>query len=723
MTTGGETLTVTLRRFRYRGEDGYSVADCHTDQGAVTVVGFLPQVLPGERLTVTGGWADHPRYGRQFRATNWELPSPDDPEALISLIAGAGVDGVGPELARRLVEHLGPEAPARILQDPDCLLEVPGIGPARRDRIARAVAERFEALEAAAELGRMGLPPEAAWRLQARWGAGAVEKVRSDPYQALISLPGLPFRTADALAIRAGADPDDPRRLDAALLHAVEQATWDEGHTYLPASAAAARALQRLSHDPPGREADPQELLARRLEILADQGELVLDVGDRVYLPALYEAETDLADHLLRLLAAAPPAGEPDGHPDPLPNAFPGLDDQQAAAVRTALSSPVSVITGGPGTGKTLTIRALLAAAAGLPGGCRPILAAPTGRAARRLAEVTGQPAATLHRLLEATPQEAEGQEAWFRRDEDNPLDGDLLVVDEASMLDVLLGAALFRAVPDGMRVVLVGDADQLPPVGPGRVLGDLIAAGVPCVRLERVYRQDEGSGIVAAAHAVREGNLPPAAGDGGFHWEACRTADEAVERVLAHAQALASAGLPPAEWQVLAPVRRAPAGVDVLNRHLQEVLNPGRGMRLGDQEFRLGDKVMCTRNYYDKGRSGVFNGHLGIVTRLEPEQRLVEVDFDGETVAFSDEELSDLRLAYCATVHKSQGSEFDTVILCLHDSHRPLLRRNLLYTGITRARRRLVLVSTPSALRRAVLNAGEDGRFTALAPRLAGGW
>src|SRR5690606_34009677 len=284
------------------------------------------------------------------------------------------------------------------------------------------------------------------------------------------------------------------------------------------------RALRRLSHEPPGRDGDPQELLTRRLEALADTGALVIEDGVRVYLPPLYEAETDLADHLRRLLdGPGAPAPAAAGAPGQLPGPeAPGLlDAHQAQAVRTALSRPLTVITGGPGTGKTLTIRALLAAAAALPGGCRAVLAAPTGRAARRLAEVTGQPAATLHRLLEAAPPELDGQEAWFRRDEDHPLEVDLLVVDEASVLDVLLGAALFRAVTDGMRVVLVGDADQLPPVGPGRVLGDLIAAGVPCVKLQRVYRQVAGSGIVAAAHAVRGGRLPPAGAE-GFQWEAC---------------------------------------------------------------------------------------------------------------------------------------------------------------------------------------------------------
>ncbi|HEX6990131.1 MAG TPA: AAA family ATPase, partial [Bacillota bacterium] len=659
---GDEVLAVTVRRFRYRGDDGYAVAECATGEGEVTVVGFLPQVLSGERLTLTGEWTEHPRYGRQFRAARWQLPSPDDPDALIHLIAGAGLEGVGPELARRLVEHLGPQAPQRILHDPDCLLEVPGIGPVRRDRIARAVAERFEALETAAELQRLGIPPDVAWRLQARWGSAAVEQVRADPYQALTALPGLPFRALDAAAVRAGADPDDPRRLDAALLYAVREATWEEGHVYLPAAEAAARALQRLRHAPPGRDIDPEHLFRRRLEVLADAGELVVDDGERVYLPALYEAEVDLVDHLRRL-----GTGRSRGVPAAPPVELPHLDPQQVEAVRTALTHPLTVITGGPGTGKTLTIRALLAAAAGLPGGCRAVLAAPTGRAARRLAEVTGQAATTLHRLLEATPpQEPEGQEAWFRRDEDHPLEGDLLVVDEASMLDVLVGAALFRAVPDAMRVVLVGDADQLPPVGPGRVLGDLIAAGIPCVRLHRVYRQSEGSAIAEAAHAVRQGRLPSPDAAGGLEWEPCRDAGEAVEHVLARAQALAAAGVPLSDWQVLAPMRQGPAGVEVLNRRLQAVLNPGRGMRVGDQELRLGDKVMCTRNHYEKGRAGVFNGHMGVVTRLEPEQRAVEVDFDGDAVVFEEEELADLRLAYCSTVHKSQGSEFDTVILCL---------------------------------------------------------
>ncbi|HEY8449573.1 MAG TPA: ATP-dependent RecD-like DNA helicase [Bacillota bacterium] len=740
-----------VRRVIYRSGDGFTVLELVRDgtgQRTATLVGHLPVLAPGERLTATGRWIEHPRYGPRFAVVTFTLADLKAGDELVEFLASGLIEGVGPELARRIVAALGPDALAAIETDPAVLLQVSGIGPARAERIHRALVERRELLTTIAELGRRSVPASIAGRLYAHWGGEATARFDADPYGALLALPGMSFAQVDAIILAAGGDPGDATRLQLGLEAVLHRAVAEQGHVYLPQAELLQRAVRQLWAGVVGSDgSEAMGACAEALAALAASGRIVRE-GGRVYLPELHEAELIAAGHLRRMLgsraafttldAEGSSAGGPTA--DPLARLGPiadELDPLQRTAVRMALSHSLTIVTGGPGTGKSTTARALIACVERLDASSRVLLAAPTGRAARRLAELTGRPAATIHRLLEVTADAAGAPDrSLFRRDEDHPLDGELLIVDEASMLDLPLAAALFRAVPDGMRVVLIGDVDQLPPIGPGNVLQDLITAGVACVRLERVYRQGEASRILDAAHQVRQGSLPEDiissaveadptqagkdwASGGELLWYPCANGQRAAELVVALTAAALASGLSAAEVQVLSPLRRGPAGVTALNRLLQARLNPDApGLRRGERDFRVGDKVMCTRNDYGKGADGIFNGQVGFITRVEADIARIWVDFDGEVVEYTDDELADLELAYCMTVHKAQGSEFDTVILCLLDEHRPLLRRNLLYTAITRARHRLLLVASLEALRRAAAHSGGERRYSALADR-----
>lgn len=569
-----------------------------------------------------------------------------------------------------------------------------------------------------------GLPQPLAARLRSIWGSGGLERFLADPYGAILHMPGLDFVLADAAALRSGADPTDPRRIEAGIQHVLWRAARDMGHVNVSSHdllrAAASLLFREIQLDEAG---DPLWLCRQGLERLIAAGAVVAEAG-LVYLTELYDAECELAEHLERLVRAR------SRHPVSLDEVavtlahtrFAQLGADQLRAVHAGLTEPVSILTGGPGTGKTTAIAALCTCARILAPATEIVLAAPTGRASRRLAELTGHPAMTIHRLLEMVPESSEGLEPLFRRDEDYPLRGDLLIVDEASMLDLPLAAGLFRAVPPGMRVVLVGDVDQLPPVGPGDVLRDFIAAGLPSIRLEHIFRQRDTSAIVRVARQVAAGQIPEPDPDHGFDWLQCTSAAMAAEMAVEAAAQAVNHGLDITGVQVLSPMRRGQAGVDALNRRLQSRLNDVDGpvVKYGGQEFRSGDKIMCTRNNYAKGPDGIFNGQVGVVREVDPEINALVAEFDGWDITFAGDELADLQPAYCITVHKSQGSEFDTVILCLVNEHWPMLRRNLLYTAVTRAQKQLLLVGDRRALQRAVAQATVQLRNTGLRQRIA---
>lgn len=741
-----------VRRITYRDEaTHYTVAKLQVDMpsgarpafGApleVTVVGHFPSLAPGEWLEVEGEWYVHGEFGKQFRVTRFRKAPPVTARGIERYLASGAVEGIGPKLAERLVAKFGERTLEVIEKEPHRLLEVEGIGAQKKKAIARAIRQEREGREALLFLQSYGIAQGTAARIYRRYGAETITLVRENPYRLASEVFGIGFKTADAIAKEMGVRPDAPMRARAALVYLLNQAA-SEGHVYLPKELLLARAAKL--EIPAGAA---EEAIAH----LAEAKELVVEEDDgaggeaRVYPAFLHFAEVEAARRFVRLCLGDGPGLGLDGSegprlaaagaaassvaPDPLAGLTQGLTPEQRQAVEKA-SAPgrgLLVITGGPGTGKTTTLRAIVAA---LEAQGRPyLLAAPTGRAAKRLKEATGREARTLHRLLEYSGGE-EGA-IRFQRHERNPLDADVVIIDEASMIDLPLAMHLLRALPERAKLILVGDADQLPSVGPGNVLRDLLAsATVPSVRLTQVFRQAESSRIVVNAHRIQKGFKPLAGGEGSDFFflpeEDPQMAQELIRDLVArrlpnYLGCDARTGV-----QVLAAVRRGPLGVESLNEILQQALNPAREggaeVRVGAMAIRPGDRVMQVKNDYDKM---VFNGDTGIVTAVDPRERTVEVRFadreDPAPVVYESADLHQLTLAYCTSVHKSQGSEYPAVVMPVTWVMPSLMYRNLLYTAVTRARRLVVLVGREDALRAYVRNARAEARYTRLAERLA---
>ncbi len=707
---------------RYQdGESGFAVVLLETAEGPVTAAGDLGEVEAGAHLRVHGRWEEHPRFGRQFRVAWVERLAPTTLEGLARYLASGAFPGVGPTLARRIVEHFGAGTLEALEAGAERIREVPGVGAGRAATLARIFQENRDRHRVLAELRGLGLGAAQAAALYERWQAGAVERVRRDPYALIEELRGLGFQTAERMARQLGIPQDSPARARGVLLHLLREAAR-EGHVCLPGQLLARR-FQALGLG--------EERLGEAAAALHEAGRVVVEPlpggggdgrgaeenRDWYYLAGLWEAEVGVAEHVARLLRTPTgPVAAPEQVLAAMRRSAFQPDPSQREALEMALTRPFAVLTGGPGTGKTTTLRLLLEVlhAAGV----EPVrLASPTGRAAKRLQEATGHEASTIHRLLGYDPRQD-----GFRHDEDAPLDAAFLVVDEVSMLDLPLAHALLRAVPPGCRVLLVGDADQLPSVGPGAVLRDLVAApAVPTVRLRRIHRQEADSGIVEAAHAILAGEVPegaPRGSDGDFFVARPRdpeVAAELVERLVCE-RIPARYGLDPhQDVLVLSPMYRGPLGVDQLNERLARRLNPDGSGPAWAAPFRVGDRVMVVRNDYERE---VFNGDTGRVAGFTREEMLVEVD--GRPLLYKKEQLQDLVPAWCVTVHRAQGSEAPAVVVVLGRGHYVMLRRNLLYTAVTRGRRLVVLVADPAALWRAVRNAEETRRFGLLEARLA---
>lgn len=714
----GERLSGTVERVTFHSPDtGYAVLRvlARGRSGLATVVGRVPNISAGEQIEATGAWAYDPQHGEQFRADEIVLRAPTTLEGIEKYLASGLVKGIGPTYARRIVAVFGERTLDVIDESPTFLKEIKGIGAARIARIRASWREQKAVRDIMVFLQSHGLGTARAVRIFKTYGDQAVEVVRTNPYRLATDIWGVGFQTADELGRRLGIDPASVQRGCAAVRYSLQQVS-QEGHVGYPEEGVVGET---------GKVPDlPETVVRAAIEQLRQEGELVREPGDPpwLYLKPLFLAELGVARSIARLQV------EP--HPLPpldLDAAFARIErtmglelaSGQREALHAATRQKVLVVTGGPGTGKTTIVRGLLELFTAHRLRCG--LCAPTGRAARRLGETTGREAKTIHRLLEFDPVLG-----GFKRTAIQPLDLDLLVVDETSMVDVALMNALMRAVPRHACVVLVGDVDQLPSVGPGSVLADLIGSGVVAVaRLTEIFRQARESWIIRAAHAVRGGELPesaPAGGTGDFFFIEADTPARILDRllVLLRERIPRRFNLDPArDVQVLTPMNRSELGTQALNQRLQESLNPaaGRGevQRFG-WTFRAGDKVMQTQNNYTRD---VFNGDLGRVARVDEGEREVVVDYDGREVRYDFGELDEITLSYAVSIHKSQGSEYPAVVIPLHTQHFKMLRRNLLYTAITRGKQLVVIVGSRQALELAVRNADTARRFSKLPDRL----
>lgn len=704
---GGEEVVVqgTVSDQRFASADGrFAVlrVDREAADESITIIGDVAGLSLGEDARFRGRWEEHPKFGRRFRALGWTPVMPSTKDGMARFLGSGLVPGVGPALAQRLVGAFGERTLDVITGQSARLREVPGIGKKRAGAISDAVRERRVEAEQLTFLHSLGLGPALSRKLLRKYGERTVPLLREDPYLAAEEIRGVGFRTADRIGRAAGIAFDDPRRAAGAVLHLVGKGA-DDGHVYLPRSTLAEGA---------GRLDVPSALVDPAVDTLAAREMLIVE-EDRVYAPPLHRAEVQIARRFSALLR--PRAGRAAAAQElELPSE---LSDQQRAAVRLSLTSGLMVLTGGPGTGKTTTIEAVVSAHEALE--LRVTLCAPTGRAAKRMSEASGREAKTIHRLLEWNP--AAGT---FSRDANAPLETDLVLVDEASMLDLMLARALVDAIPATASLVLVGDVDQLPPIGAGRVLRELIRSGeLPLVRLDQVFRQAQKSAIVRGAHAILDGRVPEssergAKGAGELFVIRAREPAQVIDRLTKSLQRIPQAyGLDPRrDVQVLVPMRKGPLGIENLNEVLQAELNPSpRGAsKGGSRAFRPGDKIMQLRNDYERE---VFNGDIGWVKRIE--DGVTYVDFDSGLRSYDADALDALTLAYASTIHKAQGSEFPAVIVVLHGAHHVLLTRSLLYTAVTRAKRLVVLVGDPRAMARAARTAADGDTFCRLAERL----
>jgi len=721
-----EQLTGITQGTLYRNEDnGYSVISVRTGEGLVTVTGNMPQVMDGEQVDLAGEWTDHPQYGRQFRLSTLTIRQPQTLSAIEKYLGSGLIKGVGPSTARLIVAAFGKDTLEVLGSQPERLLEVPKIGRVRMKQIAEGFLAQQASRSTYLFLQRYGVSPALSAKIHKAYREQAEALIRDNPYRLVDDIQGVGFLTADRIALSLGISEDSPFRLQAGIKYALQEAAQASGHTCMVEEELVERASGLLS-------ANKAEI-SRLLDGLTLRKHLFLDLVDAqrfVSLPGLRKAEMDIAARLLALRGASQQYLP--GHIAGRIKAFEQSEgirfsQTQRTAVHTAATQGLSVITGGPGTGKTTLINCLIQV---LGSKSDIVLAAPTGRAAKRMSEACGREASTIHRLLQYG-----GEEGTFQVNQDNPLDCGCVIVDEVSMMDVYLTRSLLQALQPGTRLVLVGDADQLPSVGPGNVLRDILSdPAIPQVRLNEIFRQGQDSMIVVNAHRINQGQEPVMNGQGSdFFFEtqpdAQQAADSIVQLCLRRLPNYLGVRDSRRHIQVLSPTRKGVCGVELLNTRLQAAFNPTSPrkaeLQYGEVTLREGDKVMHIKNNYQLAwevagggsGQGVFNGDIGFVTRVSEEDRTVTVCYDDEkTVHYEYGDLEELDLAYCLSVHKSQGSEFPAVVLPMVGGPRMLLTRNLLYTGVTRARRLVVLVGRQEVLRMMVDNNLERRRYSLLA-------
>lgn len=725
------TLQGTVTRITYQNPEGrYTVARLEVDRSQdVTVVGAIFPVGEGEEIKVSGQWRVHPRYGLQFQAEQWEKVEPATLEGIERYLGSGLIKGIGPVYAKRLVSAFGLDTLRILSEEPRRVLGVQGIGKVRAARILHAWEEQKGMRDVMVFLQGHGVGSALALRIYRAFGAETVARVKENPYCLAREIYGVGFVLADRIAQSMGISSDSPLRVQAGLLHVLRKFS-DEGHSFVPLTLVKSNASALLDVEAEAPESAVRKLSAEGEIVLEEAGE---EGTTRVYPQELYHAESRVAS-AIRSLLSTPSGLEVKGLKGSTldlfnPSAF-SLEEEQREAIVQALQHKVLVITGGPGTGKTTLLNSLLTLLRASK--VSFALAAPTGRAAKRMGEMAGEEARTIHRLLEYSPRERR-----FQRGENNPIDADVVIIDEASMVDLPLMDHLLRAVEPHSHLILLGDVDQLPSVGPGSVLRDLIESGtVPVVVLRRIFRQRRESLIIVNAHRILQGQ-PLLFGNDQEKRDFVFLARENEEEILGELKTLIKDGLrvqgfqgsrdsqlfnpstlqPFDRVQVLTPVHRGLLGTVHLNRELQKLLNLNEEtIERGETLFRLGDKVMQLRNNYDKA---VFNGDLGRIVQVDKEERELRVDFDGRAISYEFDELDELSLAYAISIHKSQGSEYPAVVIPLHTSHYLMLHRSILYTAVTRGKELVVLVGSKRALSIALRNVRVEKRFTGLRDKL----
>lgn len=694
-------------------ENGWSVMKVKVKgyDNLVTLTGSLLDVPVGSVLLVDGDWRVDPKYGQQFVAQSWTEVMPATLYGIEKYLGSGLVKGIGPVYAKAIVSRFGLETIDIIENDIERLLEVPRLGKKRMEKIRESWEKQKDIKEVMVFLQGHGVSTAFAAKIYRKYEKESIAKVKENPYQLADDIWGIGFKTADSIASKMGYEKNDPRRCRSGILYALNELAED-GHVYAEPEQLVDAAVKLLDAE----ESPVRQALASMIEA----NDVVSD-NEVIYLSPFYHAENGSAKRLQSLLSDtslfnADIAAEPEAKYGDKPGDI-VYDEVQLAAIQKALDSKVMVLTGGPGTGKTTTTQGIIAAFKARH--MSILLAAPTGRAAKRMTEATGMEAKTIHRLLEYNPMDG------YKRNDENPLEGDALIVDECSMIDILLFYNLMKAIPSNMRLILVGDIDQLPSVGAGNVLRDIIdSQQIPVVRLTRIFRQAQSSRIVMNAHAINAGQFPNIKNglDTDFFFIGQEDADDIVKLIigLVRDRLPKKYGYPAKEIQVLTPMQRGTVGAGNLNIELQNALNPsGPSLARGGYTFRQGDKVMQIRNNYDKN---VFNGDIGYITAVDITERTLSITFDNRVVEYDVTELDEIVLAYAVTIHKSQGSEFPVVVMPVTMKHFVMLQRNLVYTGITRAKKICVLVGTTKALAYAIRNNTVSKRNTKLKERLNNG-
>ncbi|MDO4615284.1 MAG: ATP-dependent RecD-like DNA helicase, partial [Lachnospiraceae bacterium] len=705
-----EHLRCVVERITYQNaENGYTVLKVAVKNASdlVTVVGTMPETHVGSVLSLEGFWKMDAKYGRQFSVERFEEALPATVFGMEKYLGSGLIKGVGPKFARRIVEKFGKDTLDIIEESPDLLLTVEGIGRVRVERIKKSWVDQKEIKNIMLFLQGHEVSTAHATKIYKAYGSESIKIVSDNPYRLADDIWGIGFKTADSIAEKLGIGKERFIRLRSGILYTLNKLS-ENGHCYAVREQLIETAVRLLEVEEAELQLTLDEML-RSNDVISDE--------EAIYLPAFFFSERGTAKCLQKLLVSKRQVNIDAG--DVMKNAASqtGIvyDEIQLEAIRTAVSSKVMVLTGGPGTGKTTTTLGIISAYQ--QAGCSMILAAPTGRAAKRMSEATGMEAKTIHRLLEYKPPEG------YQKNEEQPLEGDVLILDECSMIDIMLMYNLLKALPEHMTLIMVGDIDQLPSVGAGNVLRDMIASQrIPVVRLTRIFRQAQGSRIIMNAHRINRGEAPDLRGgrDSDFFFASKETNEDIIETIVQYCKTNLPRYYhvdPINDIQVLTPMQRGDCGAANLNQMLQAAMNPTDiFLRRGGIQYRLHDKVMQIRNDYDKD---VFNGDIGTITKVDTVERELTVDFDGRDVLYDISELDELVLAYAATIHKSQGSEYPIVVMPVTMSHFVMLQRNLIYTGVTRARKILVLIGDKRALYYAIKNETTADRNTRLAERI----